>query len=151
MKARKKTSADGAFESIKRLVTDNAISHKEIEDFSSIDYPLFSFKYLRPNSIKDCADAEFFFNFLMRLKELSGIGWSGIRQSPRHQYGMEPLPLNTFKPNLDCLSDIITRDVRKLHVLRADSKKHPFVGLQVGKIFHVFFIEASFGDVYDHD
>lgn len=151
MCAKGNLGANKAFEPIKRLILDNAISHKEIEDFSNIDYPLFSFKYLRPNSIKNCADPVFFFNFLMRLNELSNAGWDGIRQSHRHKLGMESLPLNKFKPSLDCLSDIITRDVKKLHVLRADNKRHPFVGLQVGKIFHVFFIEATFGDIYGHD
>lgn len=151
MCAKPNSNADKGFEPIKRLVMEKAISHKEIEDFSNIDYPLFSFKYLRPNSIKNCGDASFFFNFLMRLRELSNEGWAKIRQSHRHLYGMEPLPLHKFKPDLTCLSDIITRDVSKLHVFRADAQKHPFVGLQVGKIFYVFFIEASFGDVYDHN
>lgn len=150
MSAKKNLGGETAFEPIKRLLVDNVISHKEIEDFSSIDYPLFSFKYFRQNSIKDCEDAGFFLGFLIRLKELSDIGWAGIRQSPRHKYGMESLPLAKFKPDLGSLSDIITRDVKKLHILRADKKNHPFVGLQVGKIFHIFFIETSFGDIYEH-
>ncbi len=151
MSAKRSVISDKSFDPIKRLIMDNNISHKEIEDFSNIDYPLFSFKYLRPNSIKECTDASFFFNFIMRLKELSEVGWVGIRQSHKHQYGMEPLPIHKFKPDLSSLAGIITRDVKKLHVLRADSRNHPFVGLQVGKIFHVLFIEASFGDIYDHN
>lgn len=146
----KNVVAEKEFESIKKLVFNNNISRKEIENFSNIDYPLFSFKYLRPNSIKDCKDSDYFYKFLMRLKGLSEIGWEGIRKSPKHQYGMEPLPVFKIKPDLNCLSEIITRDVKNLHVLRADSKKHPFVGLQVGKIFYVIFIEAEFGDIYDH-
>ncbi len=68
----------------------------------------------------------------------------------RHLYGMESIPIEQLKPSVEPLSDIVTRDVKKLHVLRADNCKHPFVGLQVGKIFYVFFIEAEFGDIYNH-
>lgn len=81
MVAKRNTSTDVIFEPIKRLVLDNKISHQEIADFSNIDYPLFSFKYLRPNSIKDCKNASFFYEFLMRLHELSVQGWEKIRQS----------------------------------------------------------------------
>lgn len=142
---------DKVFEPIKQLVVDNKISHKEIADFSNIDYPLFSFKYLRPNSIKDCKDASFFYDFIIRLTELSNLGWDKIRLSPRHKYGLEPLPKEKFKPSLTHLSEIITRDVKKLHVFRVNNDLHPFVGLQVGKIFYIFFIEAAFGDIYDHN
>lgn len=143
-------TTDDSFEPIKQLVVDNKISHKEIADFSNIDYPLFSFKYLRTNSIKECKDASFFYDFIIRLTELSKLGWAKIRLSSRHKYGMESLPKEKFKPCLSNLSEIVTRDVTKLHVFRADKQMHPFVGLQVGKIFHIFFIEANFGDIYDH-
>lgn len=64
---------------------------------------------------------------------------------------MESLPKEIFKPNLSHLSDIVTRDVKKLHVFRANKDLYPFVGLQVGKILYIFFIEAKFGDIYDHN
>lgn len=142
---------DKNFDPIKQLVLDNKISHKEIADLSNIDYPLFSFKYLRPNSIKDCNNASFFYDFIIHLSELSQQGWDKIRLSHRHKYGMEALPKEIFKPNLSHLSDIVTRDVKKLHVFRANKDLYPFVGLQVGKIFYIFFIEAKFGDIYDHN
>lgn len=150
MVAKKNVKDRDDFNPIKQLVLDNKISHKEITDFSNIDYPLFSFKYLRPNSIKDCKDSGFFFQFLMRLNDLSIQGWDKIRQSHKHKYGMEPIPKEQLKPSLEPISEIVTRDVKKLHVLRADKDNHPFVGLQIGKIFYIFFIEANFGDIYDH-
>jgi hypothetical protein len=151
MKLSSSAKKEPEFEPIKRLIKDDRISHREIEEFSKIDYPLFSFKYFRQNSIKDCADAKFFMDFLNRLQKLSDIGWPQIRMSPRHQYGMESIPREAFKPSLEPLKEILTPDVRKLHVLRANTDNRPFVGLQVGKIFHIFFIEAKFGDIYDHD
>lgn len=145
----KKTSVD-EFEPIKQLIIDNKISKKEITDLSKIDYPLFSFKYLQTNSIKKCESASFFFNFLLRLNKLSTEGWNKIRLSPKHKYGMEPLPKDKIKPSLVPLKDIVTPEVKKLHVFRANNELYPFVGLQIGKIFHVFFIESKFGDIYDH-
>ena len=146
---REKIKGDG-FEPIRTLVEQNVISHKEISDFANIDYPLFSFRYLRPNSIKDCNKSEFFFAFLIRLKELSEKSWSEIRRSRRHSYGMESLPKTRFKPDVKNIGDIITDDVDKLHVFRADKQNHSFAGLQIGKIFYIIFIEADFGDIYDH-
>lgn len=147
---RKKSEGDG-FEPIKSLLENNVISHKEIADFAKIDYPLFSFRYLRTVSINKCEDPDFFFKFLQRLKKLSELGWSEIRRSRRHLYGLEHIFKSQIKPDLNCVGEIITDDVEKLHVFRVDSNNHPFVGLQIGRIFHVIFIEANFGDVYDHD
>ena len=150
MCAKPKVNADDGFNPIRILLNNNSISKKEISDFALIDYPLFSFRYLRPNSIRDCRKPEFFFDFLMRLKELSVSGWDKIRSSRRHNLGMESIPRDQFKPDLKILGDVLTDDIKKLHVFRADDKNHSFAGLQIGRIFHVFFIEAEFGDVYNH-
>ncbi len=88
--------------------------------------------------------------FLNRLRELSEKGWSEIRRSRKHEYGLEPIPKFKIKPDLKCVSDLITDDVEKLHVFRVDKENHPFIGLQVGRIFHVIFVEAEFGDIYNH-
>lgn len=146
---RKKTEGDD-FDPIKSLIETKVISHREITDFAKIDYPLFSFRYLRPVSINKCDNPDFFLQFLQRLKKLSELGWSEIRRSRRHLYGLEPIPKSCLKPDLNCVGEIITDDVEKLHVFRVDSDNHPFVGLQIGRIFHVIFIEANFGDIYDH-
>ena len=150
MCAKQKVKAVDGFEPIRALVKDNNISQKEISEFAQIDYPLFSFRYLQPNSIKNCTQPDFFYDFLMRLNELSSNGWDKIRSSRRHDLGMESIPCNQFKPNLKILGDTLTDDIKKLHVFRADNKNHSFVGLQVGKVFHIFFIEAEFGDIYSH-
>ncbi len=151
MCAKRPKVQNDSFEPIRALVENKIISHKEISDFANIDYPLFSFRFLRPNSIKNCTNSTFFFDFLIRLKELSEKSWSEIRQSRRHSYGMESLPKSHFKPDMKCIGNIITDDVDKLHVFRADKANHSFAGLQIGKIFYIIFIEANFGDIYDHN
>lgn len=111
-------------------------------------YPLFCFKYLSETSISTCRDHKFFFEFLIRLQKISQLGWPEIRTAPRHGFGMESISVDQIKPQLPAC---ITPDVRKLHVFRATGDNHPFIGLQIDRIFRVLFIEANFGDIYDHE
>ena len=124
------------------------ISDKEIEEYSKIDYPLFSFKYLCDESYPDCSDPKFFSDFITRLQKLSALGWSEIRQSAPHSFGMEPIPVRQMKHKAK-LPAFVSQDA-DLHVFRAVGDNRAFVGLQVGKIFHIFFIESKFNDIYPH-
>ena len=133
---------------IKRVVDSNQISRKEIEDLVSIDHPLFSFKYLQKQSVENCTDVKFFQSFIFRLKKLSELGWSEIRKSDRHSFGMEKIPSYKIKPKSQ-LPDFITPDV-EFCVFRATGSNLPFLGIQEGKIFYIIFIETNFGDIYDH-
>lgn len=124
------------------------VSTAEVRQIAEVDYPLFSFRWLQDYSIDGCRDAKFFHDVLMRMQKLSELGWDGIRRSARHSFGMESIPVGQIKPKV--LPQIITPDVKNLHVLRAVGDNRPMVGLQHGKIFHVIFLEANFGDVYNH-
>ena len=129
-------------------INSNKISVGEISDLSEIDHPLFSFKYLSDVSIKGCKDHSFLLNFILRLQKLCELGWNEIRSSHKHSYGMEPIPYNSIKPK-DKLPSFVTREV-ELDVFRASGDHRVFVGLQKGKIFYIFFVEANFCDIYDH-
>ena len=111
------------------------------------NYPIFCFKYLSDKSIKGCTDYGFYYDFLMRLKKLSELGWDEIRKSTSHSFGMEPIPVSNIKP---ALPPCITPEVKNLHVFRANGNNLPFVGIQIQNIFRVLFIEAQFRDIYDH-
>lgn len=124
------------------------ISKKEITDFANIDYPIFSFKYLKGVSIDECKDYSFFFNFLMRLQKLSELGWKEIFITQRHGLGMEKLPVSQIVPK-EQLPPFVTREA-SVDVFRSSGDNRTFVGIQQGKIFHIFFIEAKFGDVCKH-
>ena len=147
-KRKKEKDKDNDFELIKRVVDSNQISRKEIEDLVSIDHPLFSFKYLQKQSVENCTDVKFFQSFIFRLKKLSELGWSEIRKSDRHSFGMEKIPYYKIKPKPQ-LPDFITPDV-EFCVFRATGSNLPFLGIQEGKIFYIIFIETNFGDIYDH-
>lgn len=128
-------------------VETSNLSKNEIEAFASVDYPLFGFKYLQEHSIKKCKDGKFFFDFLLRLKSLSELGWKTIDISGRHQYGMEKISREEIKPSIPA---VVTKEV-PLFVFRAKGNNLPFVGIRQGKIFQVIFIETEFGDIYDHE
>ena len=139
-------NVDDRFSRIKGVL--DKISDKEIEEYAKIDYPLFSFRYLCQESYPDCNDPKFFKDFLARLAKVSELGWAGIRQSAPHSFGMEPIPVRqmVYKSKLP---DFVSSDA-DLHVFRAVGDNRSFVGLQVGKIFYIFFIEAKFNDIYPH-
>jgi len=145
MKGKKKKNALSFIENVEG---DLEISESSLRSYQKVDYPLFSFRYLRDKSIDKCNEASFFFNFIMRLQKLSEIGWKTIRISDRHGYGMEKLPKAKIK-HAGLLPSFVTPEA-ELHVFRASGDNRAFVGLQDDKIFHIFFIEANFGDIYDH-
>lgn len=144
----KQTNKNDGLQFIKNAIETKTISRSEVETMANIGYPLFSFRYLKNISIKDCNDPKFFFDYLSRLQKLSELGWAGIRKSHSHSYGMEPMPRNQIRHN-GLLPDFVTKDV-DLHVFRAVGDNRVMVGLQKGKIFHVFFIETRFGDISPH-
>ena len=133
---------------IKNVIESNTVSRKDIESLSKIDHPLFSFKYLKDVSIDKCKDFSFFHDFLMRLQKLSELGWKEIRISHRHSYGMEKIPVEEIIPQ-NQLPNFITKE-GDVDVFRAVGDNRTFVGLQEGKIFYIFFIEANFGDICPH-
>jgi len=112
------------------------------------NYPIFCFKYLSDVSIKKCKNSNFFYDFLMRLQKLSELGWTEIRKSHKHAYGLEPIPVFKIKPQV--LPECITPDVKYLHAFRASGNNLSFVGIQEQNIFRILFIETKFGDIYDH-
>jgi hypothetical protein len=145
---KKKKQTNDSLSFIKDVIETNVVSRKEIETLSQIDHPLFSFKYLKDISIDKCQDSSFFHNFLIRLQKLSELGWEQIRLSQRHSFGMEKIPVDEIVPRAQ-LPDFVTKE-GDVDVFRAVGDNRVFVGLQEGKIFYIFFIEASFGDVCPH-
>lgn len=113
-----------------------------------LDYPIFSFKYLQDVSYLESDDADFLSKFINRLHKLSNLGWKEIRTSHRHAFGTEQLAYEQIKPK-DKIPSFITPEI-KFTVFRAHGDNRPFLGIQDKNIFHIIFIEANFGDIYDH-
>ncbi len=115
--------------------------------YGNVDYPLFSFKHLQDVSLKSCTDSKFLLDFVFRLKKLSELGWQQIATSHRHGFGMEKIDRESIKPSIPT---VVTPEV-PLFAFRSAGNNLPFVGYRDDKIFHILFIETSFGDIYDHE
>lgn len=114
---------------------------------SEIKYPIFCFKYLQDNSLKDCSDPNILKKLIFRLRDLSQLGWNEIGTSQRHGYGGEPIPCDNIKPQLPAF---ITPDVQRLYAYRFTGDNRPFLALRNDTILHIIYIETDFGDIYKH-
>ena len=130
---------------IKKVEIEDKISKNKLD---SVNYPVFCFKHLQENSLKDCKDVDFLIKFLFRLKSLCQLGWKEIKTSPKHSFGTEQLNISQIKPTNK--PSILTPDVKKLTVFRATGDNHAVLGIIKEPIFHVIYIETVFGDIYDH-
>lgn len=144
----KQATKDDGLLFIKNAIEKKTISKSEVESLSKKDYPLFSFRYFNDVSMKDCKEQQFFVDYINRLCKLSQLGWNEIRKSQTHSFGMESMPKTQIK-HQGLLPSFVTKEV-DLHLFRAVGDNHVMVGLQEGKIYHVFFVEAKFGDVSSH-
>ncbi len=130
---------------IKKPVLDLQVERRLVDE-STIDYPVFCFKYFQKECLNECSESQLK-NFFDRLQRLGELGWNEIKKSRRHDYGAEMLPVSSFKKKLP---PFITPDIPRLMVFRYNNENYPFVAHRNGNILHVIFIEANFGDVYDH-
>lgn len=121
---------------------------KPTESVAEEERPTFSFRYLSMDvSVKKC-DNKVFRKFTARLKALSEMTWKQINASDRHSYGWELMNKDSLKPKKSI--PVALSDVDKFHVFRYDSDNHAFVGIVRGNTIYPIFVEATFGDVYDH-
>lgn len=105
----------------------------------------FGFAYLHDVSYTDCKKVSFFIDYLQRLKKICGIDWKTVNISQRHAIGCEKIPVTAIKKDLK-----LTREVTFLLAFRATGDNHAFLGFRDGNIFQVVYIEAEFGDIYNH-
>lgn len=129
-----KKQQDTSFELVKTAVEQKNIGVNEILSLSKIDYT-------------DTKDYKFLSGVITRFHKFSEFGWENIRFSHKHSLGMESIPIDEITSESP---SIVTPDVKKVHLLRASGDNRAMIGLQEGKIFHVFFIAANFTDFYTH-
>ena len=110
--------------------------------------PLFCFKHLDLNvSLKGC-DHITYKHFVHRLCKMSELTWEQINRSGKHQLGFELIPKKQIKQKK--FPPIVTDDMEKLPVFRYTGDNHPFVCVIQRGVIYPIFIEANFGDVYNH-
>jgi len=130
--------------SLKKRSNDPKINKEPV-----IEYPVFCFKYIQNKSFDKCRDAKFFIDFIQRLNKIAQYSWRDIELLPKHGLGYEMLPKSKFKCSK--FPEIVTDEVSKLMVFRANGSNLPFAGVKINNIMHVIFIETNFGDIYNHE
>ena len=145
-KPKKYAAIENSAKYIKTPTHKKTIDAIEFEHISSIDYPLFSFKYLQIISFPAQRDVKFFHHFIERLQRYSILSWQQMSVDKTHGYGFEYLSQDVMK---HALPNTITPDV-DLMVLRSSNDNRALVGFRKWQIFYVIFIEAQFNDIYDH-
>jgi hypothetical protein len=82
--------------------------------------------------------------FLVKWARRSAFTWKELTTHQKHGLGSEQLPSYMIKRNPP---EVLAQD--KYMVLRHEGNQ-PFVGYKIGDTFYVLWIEANYGDVYDH-
>ncbi len=136
---------DKSSKTIKRpkVETSIDINRKKPE----IDYPVFCFKHFQKENLKNCSQEQLR-SFFERLQRLGELGWKEIQSSGKHDYGFELLPRDLIKPQLPLF---VTPDVEKFWVFRYNNANNPFIAIRNENTLHIIFIEANFGDIYNHN
>lgn len=120
------------------------------------DHPVFCFRYAHPDFTVQSKrlDLKSKGQMLERLYALSQMSWQDIRLANKHGYGTEKMPFSSIKPARPQVmpGDGAEAEVfESLLVFRRDSKNHVFAGVRVKSTIHILYVEAAFGDLYNHD
>lgn len=109
-------------------------------------YVSFGFDFLHDVSYTECKKSDFFIHFLQRMRKLCLLDWNEINRAQRHSFGYEKISIKSIKKDVH-----ITKGVDYLFAFRATGDNHVFLGFREGNVFKVVFIEAEFGDIYNHE
>jgi len=82
--------------------------------------------------------------FLLKWAKRSQITWVDLNAHQRHGLGSEQMPASQIKPTAP---QELAQE--RYMVFRHDGNL-PFAGYRVGDTFYVLWIEAKYGDLYDH-
>jgi hypothetical protein len=108
------------------------------------DPPAFSLRYLQHDfCVTDCSKDQRA-AFATKLRELSQLSWSKLRQSPRHGLGYERIPRDAIKAPVP---NHVTEEVH-LIAFRFDGLR-PMVGYRDSGIFFILWLDRNF-TLYSH-
>lgn len=84
-------------------------------------------------------------DFALTLQQRSSLTWAELQQTRRHGQGFEMLDRAKFRGGIPA----VFQDQSRFMVFRY-SGRLPMAGVRSGDVFHVIWIEASFGQLYNH-
>lgn len=108
-------------------------------------HPLFCLQYLTKKFDLQALEKPAVVAFAKALHKRAQMPWEEIRKSERHKLGYEMLPKKEFKAAVPS----VFSDEVEFMVFRYKGLL-PMAGVRKGRVFHVLWIEPSFGKLYDH-
>jgi hypothetical protein len=109
------------------------------------DHPVFCLRYLHPDHSIDGLSTSLKADLTDALFKRAQMTWQQIKFAPKHGLGFEKLPREAISKQLPAKFE----DLESFLVLRY-SGKLPMIGTRVGNVFHILFIENTFGSLYGH-
>lgn len=107
-------------------------------------YPVLSLRHLRNGyGVEELSDQQRS-EFLIKWAKRSQYTWAQLVTHPKHGLGFEFMPEKQIKKNAP---ENLAQD--KYMVVRHQGNQ-PVVGFKAGDIFYALWIEATYGDIYDH-
>lgn len=107
-------------------------------------YPVLCLRYLRSGYGVDELTVGQRSDLLVRWAKRCRFTWSELNTHHRHGLGWEMLPEHQIKKNPP---EELAQD--KYMVLRY-SGNQPLIGFRAGDVYHALWVEAKYGDVYNH-
>ncbi len=124
-------------------ISEKALQHESVSP--DVRPPSFSFQYLhRDYCITQCTEVERL-AFVDKMRLLSQLTWSQLRQAQRHGLGYEIIRRSSIKPAIPAN---ITDDISFI-AFRFCAKKAMVGFRSIEGIFHVVWFDRDF-TVYDH-
>ena len=107
--------------------------------------PKFCLNYLRPGFDVHALDSDAQAAFAKTLQKLASSKWKDLITAPRHGQGSELIHKNSIKAPIPGRF----QDQEKFLTFRYKGKL-PMSGVRVGDVYHILWIEPTFGQLYDH-
>lgn len=109
------------------------------------EHPKFCFRYVQNDFDPKSLPSEKQVDLLLQMQKLSQIPWKQIKLAGRQGLGTEFIPAAQIRGPLPPAFE----DESRFMMFRYSGKR-PMGGIRVRDVFHVFWIESEFGDLYDH-
>jgi len=108
-------------------------------------HPKFCFEHIQPDFDVKSLSPDQQAALACALQEHATLTWQQIKLAQRHGLGCEKIPAAQIKPSIP----LRFSDADHFLAMRY-SGRPPMVGSRVNDVFHIIWIESSFGDLYDH-
>lgn len=112
---------------------------------SAREHVAISFRFLQKGWGFDELSEEKLRSFITKWERRSQFTWKELATHPRHGLGKEKIPQRAIKPAIPLpFTDVSQFDVYRHH------GNLPVVGCKIENVYYPIWIEAHYGDLYNH-